>query len=444
MKNRRKMLSGALNEYRPLELITEGGMAEVYRAEAVATSGLKRTVALKKILPEYAADDMFVAMFLDEARIAGRLDHPNIVKTLDFGRWDEDTYFIAMEYVKGCDLRTVLTRCNETRIEVPLRHACRIAEEVADALSYVHNRCEDGAPMKIVHRDVSPDNVMVSQDGFVKLTDFGVAKAADRSAWTYVGSVKGKAPYLAPERIDGKGDHRSDIFAAGVLLWELLTKERLFQGESDWEVIQRIEKGDFPAPSTRNRAVPAALDAIVAKALRVNPDHRYQDAAQLRDALRRFASVSGERSSERALSAWIRRVMHDRFQTRTPTTMSPPPTRKPAARQASPRSTPPSPPSRRSKARKRPERRRRPLPEASLLRAETRKAPRVNVHVIRRFAEGTPAFPIAALDFDIDVDAEGFDPETETTTVHPSRRLPGGGAALAVLRLKQVRRGESK
>ncbi len=307
---RDRCLSGALGEYELLERISNGGMAEVFRARLHGAAGLERICAIKRILPEVAGDSRFVAMFVDEAKIAAQLHHPNIAQTFDLGISNGE-YFIAMEYIDGVDVRTLVKRCREIGAPIPRRHACRIVAEVCAALSYAHSKRDDAErSMNVVHRDVSPPNVLLSRCGEVKLIDFGVAKATKRRARTATGYLKGKTAYLAPEQVLGlAADHRADIFAAGVLLWELLANDRLFQGATDLAVLEQIRRCDHALPSKRNPSVPAELDQIVAKALARDPDDRYQDAGELQDRLREYVRCSGEYSTARHLATWTARVM---------------------------------------------------------------------------------------------------------------------------------------
>jgi serine/threonine protein kinase len=326
-------LCGQRGEYELVERLKTGGMAEVYRARVRGIAGFERTVAIKRMRPELTRDSLYVEMFLDEAMIASQLDHPNIVKTLDLG-FADGSYFIVMEYLPGIDADILLRRCRDTRVSIPPRHACFIVAEICDALSYAHSRHEAGRSLEIVHRDVSPHNVLICESGDVKLIDFGVAKASQRRAFTRMGTVKGKVPYLAPEQVAGKpSDWRTDIFAAGALLWELLTGERLFQGATEWDIFDQIQRCDIVPPSQHNPGVAAALDAAVLNALERDPDDRYRDAREFRDRLCEYMESAGQQSNSRALATWIDRVGSDhpaRFPD-APTSLMPPP----ASRRAS-------------------------------------------------------------------------------------------------------------
>ncbi len=258
-------------------------MAEVYLAKVLGAAGFERFVAVKRILPEMAADDAFVSMFLDEARIAAHLKHPNIVEIHELGR-HLATYFLSMEYVSGRDLRAVFEVGRAGGPKLPLDLACWVGSRIADALDYAHKKRDgSGAPLGIVHRDVTPQNVLLSYDGSVKLCDFGIAKASTRASMTQVGVLKGKFAYMAPEQIRQlPTDGRSDQFSLGVLLHELLSKERLFLRDNDYLTLEAVRIGPIPSLAPR---VGQELDAVVRRMLARNPDDRFSDAKEARDAL---------------------------------------------------------------------------------------------------------------------------------------------------------------
>ncbi|MCA9689515.1 MAG: serine/threonine protein kinase, partial [Myxococcales bacterium] len=225
--------------YKLVERISVGGMAEVYKAVETGVEGFERTVAVKRILPHIAEDEEFITMFKDEAKIAGQLTHSNIAQIYNLGQQD-DSFYIAMEYVAGKDARSIFTRCQQKNRPMPLAQACFIVMKVCEGLDYAHNKKDkQGRSLNIVHRDVSPPNILVSYDGEVKLIDFGVAKAAGRVSRTQAGILKGKFGYMSPEQVRGMPlDRRSDVFALGVVLYELLTGTRLFQGETDFATLE--------------------------------------------------------------------------------------------------------------------------------------------------------------------------------------------------------------
>jgi TonB family protein len=270
-------------QYELLERIASGGMAELFRARRSGVEGFQKIVAIKKILPHIANNDEFITMFADEAKVAAQLNHPNIVHIYDLGKIESGGYFIAMEYVEGTDLRTVLKSGRESGLPMPIPLAVYVASKVASALDYAHRRRDArGEELRIVHRDVSPQNILISHEGEIKLCDFGIAKADRKVSRTESGSLKGKLQYMSPEQAWGKTiDHRSDLFSLGCVLHEMLTGERLFRGDSDMTVLELVRKADVPPPSRVNAEVPEALDAIVLKALAKDPEDRYATGSEL-------------------------------------------------------------------------------------------------------------------------------------------------------------------
>ena len=244
----------AFGRYQLLQRISMGGMAEVSRA-IDTPSGMQ--VALKRILPEVAEDEEFIKMFEDEARIASQLEHPYIARCLDFGNVDGEWY-IAFEYVGGEDMRALFDRCSKAGERIPLWFLVYVLGRVAEGLAYAHARKDaSGRPVSIVHRDVSPQNIIVSFDGDVKLIDFGIAKAAGKLSRTQVGSIKGKFGYMSPEQVRGvEVDHRADIFSLGICLWEMLTMQRLFQAENELQVIEKVRKLQVSLPAASTRSAP--------------------------------------------------------------------------------------------------------------------------------------------------------------------------------------------
>ncbi len=227
-------------KYRILEKLDSGGMAEIYRAEAELIQGLKKQVAIKRILPHLTKNEKFVAMFLDEAKLSLYLDHANIVHVFDIGRSGE-TYFIVMEYVHGPNLRSVNESMHRLGQSIKIEEAIFMMMEVCKGLGSAHDMVspEDGQSLNIVHRDVSPPNILLSRNGEVKLVDFGLAKAASQVEQTDPGVVKGKFSYLSPEAASGQTvDFRSDLFAVGIILFEVLTGRRLFLGETDYQTVE--------------------------------------------------------------------------------------------------------------------------------------------------------------------------------------------------------------
>jgi hypothetical protein len=291
-------------KYLLLERVNVGGMAEVFVAKA-STPGAG-VVAVKKILPTMAEDVEFITMFLDEARISVRLSHPNVVSVFDLGKVD-DSFFIAMEYISGRDLRTLQERYAQRKELMPTAQAAYLVARVCEGLDYAHSVSDEkGRPLNVIHRDVSPQNVLVGYDGRVKVIDFGIAKAANRSQKTQAGILKGKFGYMSPEQVRGLTlDGRSDIFAVGVLLYELLTGEKLFMGESDFSTLEKVRAAHVPSPRQYNPAIPPELERVMYKALARERDDRYSRAGELRDALLPFTGNGARTYTEKTLAGFM-------------------------------------------------------------------------------------------------------------------------------------------
>jgi serine/threonine-protein kinase len=287
-------------KYLLVERIAVGGMAEIWLA--VRPEAPRRRLVLKRLLPTLADDPAFVTLFLDEARIGALLDHPGIIPIHDLGR-EPGGYFMAMDYVPGTDLRALLAHFRQRRQFLPVGLACWIAVRVAEALDHAHRgRGPDGAPLHVVHRDLSPANVLLGFDGGVRVIDFGVASAAFR-VHREGRALRGKYGYLSPEQVRGLPvDRRADLFSLGAVLHEALAGERLFRGPSDLAVLERVRSAQVRPPSLRNPAVPPALDAVVLQALAREPADRQPWAAALAGALRPFTAGA----DAAALSALLR------------------------------------------------------------------------------------------------------------------------------------------
>ena len=296
-------------KYYLLHQVNTGGMAQVFMAKAFGVEGFERLVAVKRILPQIAADQQFIRMFVDEAKLAGQLHHANIAQIFDLGRVGDD-YYIALEYVSGRDLKQIWERVGALDAHIPIELACFIASQVCAGLDYAHNKRDPmGNPLEIVHRDVSPQNVLISYEGEVKLIDFGVAKAANSTADTRVGLLKGKLSYMSPEQVRGMSlDRRSDTFAAGIVLYELLTGERLFMGDSDFDTLEKVRKVEVAPPSLFNPSIPPALEEIVLKALQKHPNHRYQSGHEMLLDLQRFMFSQGNPCTARDLAAFMENI----------------------------------------------------------------------------------------------------------------------------------------
>jgi serine/threonine protein kinase len=273
--------------YRVYDRLGVGGMASVHVAES---RGLRKRVALKRLLPHVVENREVVRSFVQEARLVGYLRHPNIAQTYDFGKVD-DTYFIAMELVPGPTLTQLIRQCKSTVGIIPYPITLNILSQVCDALAYAHTLCDEKQrPLGLIHRDISPPNIIVSATGVVKVIDFGVAKIAGSSLQTKVGTVKGKFSYMAPEYLIGQLDHRLDLWALGAVAWELLTNQQLFDAPDNIAVLERVRHAPIPPPSRRNPDVPRDLDAVVLTALERDPARRWQSAAAMRTALQNVAA----------------------------------------------------------------------------------------------------------------------------------------------------------
>jgi serine/threonine protein kinase len=289
--------------FRLLGRLGEGGMAVVHRA---ISDDVSRTLVVKRIRPELSKDAKFSAMLLAEAQLSALLTHPGIVQVTEFGDVDGE-FYLAMEEVDGFDLADVLTRCQELGRRVPVGLACFLTRQVALALDYAHAlRDRQGNPLDIVHRDVSPSNIMISRTGTVKLLDFGIAKAATqlRDERTRTGMLKGKLTYMSPEQAEGDPiDRRADIFALGVVFWECLTMQRLFRGEHDLETLKLVRKAKIDPPSRTVHEIPPQLDALVLKMLARAAADRYASCAEVAAALAPFVNQHG--ADEAALRRFV-------------------------------------------------------------------------------------------------------------------------------------------
>ncbi len=294
-------------KYLLLERISVGGMAEVFKAKAFGVEGFEKILAIKRILPSMAEDADFIQMFIDEAKICGQLNHANICQTFELGRI-EDSHFIAMEYIWGKDLLQIQNRFRRMRKTMPPNMAAHVASKVCEGLDYAHRKKDaTGRPLGIIHRDVSPQNILVSYEGECKVIDFGIAKAASRSSKTQAGVLKGKFGYMSPEHVRGMPlDRRSDIFSIGTILYEILTNERLFLGESDFATLEKVRNVDVPPPSTLNPEVPPVLDQIIMKALAKEVEDRYQWASEMQEALLNFLVTEEPVYNAKPLAGWMR------------------------------------------------------------------------------------------------------------------------------------------
>ena len=298
-------------KYLLVDGVNVGGMAEVFKGKTFGVQGFERILAIKRILPNMAEDEEFINMFVDEARIAVQLSHSNIVQIYELGKFNEQ-YYIAMEYVSGRDLRQILDFFKKTKVLVPQNAACYIISKICEGLDYAHRKNDpSGKPLNFIHRDVSPQNILLSFDGDIKITDFGIAKAEDRASKTQAGVLKGKFGYMSPEQVRGLViDRRSDIFAVGILLYEMVTGERLFLSESDFSTLEKVRNADVTPPSQINPDLSPELEAVVMKALAKERDDRYAWASDLQDDLQQFLIQDNSIFSSKDLAG----LMHQHYE----------------------------------------------------------------------------------------------------------------------------------
>ena len=296
-------LSRILGRYAVFDEIAGGGMATVHLGRLIGTGGFSRTVAIKRLHGHFAKDPEFVKMFLDEARLAARVRHPNVVSILDV-ECMEGELFLVMELVQGESLARLLRATHQRKQRVPLPIVSSIMVGMLDGLHAAHEaKSERGEPLGIVHRDISPQNILVSQDGVPRLIDFGVARAAGRLQETRAGQIKGKIAYMAPEQFRNADevDRRTDIYAACAVLWESLTGKRLLEGESQYELYARIIAGDFQRPSELVSGLPPQLDEITMRGLASDPDDRFRTASQLAEKIEQIVPPA----SPREVARWV-------------------------------------------------------------------------------------------------------------------------------------------
>lgn len=308
------MSTETYGRYQLVKKLATGGMAQIFLALQEGVEGFRKTVVLKRILPHLAENDDFITMFLDEARIAARLNHPNIAQIFDLGA-HEDSYFIAMEYVHGEDVRRVWKQAERMGREIPVPLVCRLVIEACSGLDYAHKKADgSGRPLDIVHRDVSPQNIIVSFEGYVKIVDFGIAKAADQATITRSGVLKGKYSYMSPEQAAGQHiDCRSDVFAIGVVLYELLTGVRLFKRTNDLQTLNAVMECAVEPPSKVNPRCPTDLDPIVLKALAKDVGARYPEARALAADLERWLLGNQHVASTAELGAFMQELYAERL-----------------------------------------------------------------------------------------------------------------------------------
>ncbi len=319
----RELPAGArIGRYTVIRRLARGGMAEVYLAREAGPAGVERLVALKVILPHMADEARFVAMFKTEVRVAATLDHPNIAQVREAGEVGGEPY-LAMEYVHGKTVQSLLRAASEQRIAIPLGCALALVIGASAGLHYAHERTDlSGRPLGIVHRDVSPSNLMLRYDGAIKLLDFGIAKAASQTAATATGFFKGKTGYMSPEQCaDEPLDRRSDVFNLGILLYELTTARRAFYGDNPVAVINKIANARFTRPSRVVPGYPRELEAIVLRAMAADAAERHPTAEALQLELEAFARANRLDVSSAALAALMRKACGDEPYPSVPTSI---------------------------------------------------------------------------------------------------------------------------
>jgi serine/threonine protein kinase len=297
------------DRYTITERLDQGGMAEVFRGVAESMEGFKKNVAIKRILPSLTKNQKFISMFLDEARLSLYLQHANIVQVFDISKTPDNAYFLVMEYVDGCNLKSLIERHKQKTKRIEVAHSIYMMMECCKALAYAHalENPETMEPLGIVHRDISPPNILLSKNGEIKLVDFGLAKANSQIESTDPGVVKGKFSYLSPEAASGiEVDHRADVFAVGIILWEMFTGRRLFYGDTDYQTVELVRQARVPSIAALNPEIEPELEAVVRKALAREPDERYQNAADLADALAQYLFSRRMKVTSRDIATLVR------------------------------------------------------------------------------------------------------------------------------------------
>ena len=310
---------GQVGQYYLMEKLAQGGMAEIFKGLSYDVHGIKKTVCIKKILPHLAASEEFIGSLINEAKLAVRLVHGNIAQTFDLGKVGAD-YFMVMEFVDGKSLSQINKKCLARGKPIPIPFLVYFISEVLNGLGYMHRRSDDaGLPFNIVHRDISPQNIMVSYSGTVKIIDFGIAKAAYRSGSTDSGMLKGKFAYMSPEQALGDEiDQRSDIFSLGIILHEMLTGKRLFKAEDARETIRNVRRAKVSPPSTLRPEVPDELDAITMRSLTKDRRRRYATAADMNEDLVKFLHTSSPEFKHSDAADFVRELFEDDLASNSP------------------------------------------------------------------------------------------------------------------------------
>jgi serine/threonine protein kinase len=307
---------GRIGRYKLIKRLAAGGMADIYLAQETSPRGYVRTVVVKTIRSDLVDEEELISMLMEEARIASCLEHDNIVRLYEVGE-ERGTHYLAMEFVFGRDLGQIRDRCDELGQHIPFEHIATILGDVLDALYYAHHDAKyQGKPLAVIHRDVSPQNILVGFDGSVKLLDFGLAKAAAQLSRTRAGVLKGKYAYMSPEQVNFEGvDQRADIFSVGIVLWEMLTQRRLFYRSSDYETVKAVMACLVPFPRALRKDVPWSLAWVAYRALRRSPRWRYADATRMREALRR-SDLRTRVVAHEELAEWVGQLFQEELQLR--------------------------------------------------------------------------------------------------------------------------------
>ncbi len=298
-------------KYLLLEKLAVGGMAQLYRAKITGVQGFEKLIAIKQILPHLAAEKELVSAFIDEAKLAALLNHQNIVQIYDFGEM-EGSYFISMEYLLGKDLRIIANKSRENNLPLGFAYAIYIASRICSGLDYAHKLKDfQGKPLNIIHRDISPQNILITHEGDVKIVDFGIAKAASQSTITQVGMIKGKVAYMSPEQAAGKTiDHRSDIFSAGILLYEMVTGTRMFKGDT-LQILSKVREAEFDPPERVTDGLPPKLYEILHLTLAKDPGQRYQSCAEMLADLEECMYALSQRPTTRGLAQYMKKLFEE-------------------------------------------------------------------------------------------------------------------------------------
>jgi serine/threonine-protein kinase len=303
-------LTQQVGKYQLVSKLATGGMAEVFLAKAAGPMGFEKTLVLKRILPQLAEDPQFIEMFLSEARLAAQLNHPSIVQIFDFGE-SEGAYYLAMEYIDGPNLRMLAKKAHQRGLELPPPLCAKIISIACDGLAFAHDAVapDTGEPLHLIHRDVSPDNILVSRQGAVKVVDFGIAKAANQSHKTQAGMMKGKVSYMPPEQLQVQRlDRRVDVYALGVVLYELLTGHKPFEAATEVSIMQAVLHEPFVPATSRRPDLPKPLVQILDKAMAKAREQRYPDCRALQADLERYILSTGEPMGPWQLAQFIAQV----------------------------------------------------------------------------------------------------------------------------------------